>query len=295
MILFSGCTTHNQYSDPQLWYNGRNSSGDKAYDIFYLLPSCVWDRTDANGDTLHYADPLLSSDREAMLPSFELAEQIFGKDANFYSPYYSQITLESWKTDSLVSSRFPRSMEDIQSAFEYYFKNINNGRPFVLAGFSQGAKCVVELLKTMSDKEYGKLIAAYVVGYRVNASDTMNYRQIKPAKNETDNGVTICYNSVNTPEAISPLLSPSALCINPVNWTTSTMEGALNDSVTVKIDSIYNVLIVDGFDENQYFLPVLEYMFKKGNYHLQELYFYRDYLSGNVLKRYDSYMLKNNR
>lgn len=296
-LFWTGCKEQDQdinlkYSDPQLWYRNVNKAGNKSFDVFYLLPTCVWDRVDTNGDTLHYADPELFSDREAMHPSFELAEQIFGHDANFYSPYYRQLALQSWRSDSLVNARFPHAFDDVKQAFDYYMKSVNNGRPFVLAGFSQGGKCVVELLKTLSNEQCRQLVAAYVIGYKVTALDTLNYKQIKPATSEKDLGVTICYNSVASTDAICPVLYPSVFCINPINWSTSTTQATLNDSVTIHINKQYNVLVLDGFNPDNYYLKSLDFLFKKGNYHLQELNFYHQNLSENVKTRFQTFSPK---
>ena len=59
--------------------------------------------------------------------------------------------------------------------------------------------------------------------------------------------------------------------------------------MTVRIDTKHHVLLVDGFDEKQYYLPSLGAMFKEGNYHLQELTFYQDCLNRNVKQRVRSY------
>lgn len=289
LLLLASCKEKNQYSNPCLWYNNANTTGEREFDVFYLIPTEVFDRIDTNGDTLHHANPLYEKDRELMRPSFELAQQIFGGDANFYSPYYSQITLESWRSDSLVESRFARSFADVRQAFDYYMEKVSNGRPFVLAGFSQGGKCVVELLKTLSPEQYRRMIAAYVIGYKVTVSDTLNYKQIKPAKGEADTGVTICYNSMSHPEAACAALSPSAICINPLNWETNSNKAWLNDTVTVRVDNRYNVLLVEGFHSDSYYRPWLDYLFKRGNYHIQELPFYSKNLSENVKLRFEAY------
>ena len=73
------------------------------------------------------------------------------------------------------------------------------------------------------------------------------------------------------------------------NWKTDGSPAYLNDSVTVCIDTKHHVLLVDGFDEKQYYLPSLGAMFKEGNYHLQELTFYQDCLNRNVKQRVRSY------
>lgn len=296
LLSLVGCKENtkwqNKYADSRLWYNDANEVGDREFDVFYLIPTTVLDRVDAGGDTLHHADPLNESDRALMDPSFVLAQEIFGSEANFYSPYYSQITLESWRNDSLVASRFPHAFDDVKQAFQYYMTYINNGRPFVLAGFSQGGKCVVELLKTLTADQNRQMVAAYVVGYRVTASDTLNYKQIKPALGETDTGVTISYNSMSDPAAACAALSPSAICINPINWKTTSQKAQLNDTVTVSVNNQHNVLIVEGFSPDSYYRPALDYLFKRGNYHLMELSFYRKNLSENVKRRFQAYRKK---
>lgn len=296
-FFWMGCSEqdqniNSQYSNPLLWYRNVNKPGTNNFDVFYLLPTCIWDRVDTNGDTLRYADPLFVNDREAMRPSFELAEQIFGSNVNFYSPYYRQLALQSWCSDSLINIRFPHSFDDVILAFDYYIKNINKGRPFILAGFSQGGKCVVEILKKLNNTQYQQLVAAYVIGYRVTASDTLNYKQIKPATSEKDLGVTICYNSVASTDAICPILNPNAICINPVNWSTTAMPTTLNDTVSIDINKQYNVLIVDGLCQDTYYTESLNFLFKKGNYHLQELELYHKHISENMKVRLQTFSSK---
>ena len=70
-----------------------------------------------------------------------------------------------------------------------------------------------------------------------------------------------------------------------MNWTTSATPAELNDSVTVTVDTDHHLLIVDGLDPEQYWLPSLAPMFSKGNYHLQELTLYQDHLRRNTALR----------
>lgn len=56
--------------------------------------------------------------------------------------------MESWMNgERITSQRYPIALQDIEHAFDYYLKHYNQGRPFILAGHSQGAKSVIELLK----------------------------------------------------------------------------------------------------------------------------------------------------
>lgn len=283
--------TEPDYAQESAWYKEANAvDGGLQADVFYVAPTCVWDWQDAQGRVMHFEDVYNEDQRRALRPSLELAADIFADSYNFYAPYYRQITLESWmEGEDTVEKRFPYAMADVKRAFDYYLEHENGGRPFILAGFSQGAKAVVELLKDMPSGVYEQLVAAYVIGYNVSEREAEYFKTIEAARDSVDTGVTVCYNSVDSVDAICPVLSDSYLCINPVNWKTDGSPAYLNDSVTVRIDTKHHVLLVDGFDEKQYYLPSLGAMFKEGNYHLQELTFYQDCLNRNVKQRVRSY------
>lgn len=299
-VLLTGCSEKTavpfmpaapDYNNAQMWYT---SKSDADADVFYILPTCVWDWTDSTGNLSHYADVYNPEHIAALLPSNELACDIFGAYANFYSPYYRQITLESWiEGEEAVASRFPYAMDDVDKAFRHYMEKENNGRPFFIAGFSQGAKCVVELVKSLSEEEASRLIAAYVIGYRVTESDMAACPYLKPAQAADDTGVTICYNSVESPESICPVLSPSEFCINPLNWKTDATPAITQDTVTVAVNPEFKVLTVSGLDRDRYYLPILGQLFPKGNFHLQELELYKDALRENVKTRLESYRANN--
>ena len=117
------------------------------------------------------------------------------------------------------------------------------------------------------------------------------YPQLHPATDSTGTGTIISYNSAASPEAACAVLSPSDICINPVNWTTEAVPAALNDSVTVTVDTLSHLLIVDGLDPEAYFMPELSPMFPLGNYHLQELTLYQEHLRRNTALRVRNFTL----
>ncbi|MFI3296914.1 MAG: DUF3089 domain-containing protein [bacterium] len=271
------------YSQSELWYTAENGEN---VDVFYILPTCIWDWTDSTGEINHYADVYDSEQREAMKYSFDLANEIFAENSNFYAPYYRQISLESWiEGESAVTERFPLAMEDIAAAFDYFIDNLNEDKPFIIAGYSQGGKGVVELLKEMDSEVYSRMVAAYVIGYRITTEELNTYDNIKAATGSGDIGVAVCYNSVASAENICPVLSPNSVCINPINWVTDSTPAMLNDSTSVHIDTENSVLIVEGLNSSLYFEPVLADLFEEGNYHLYELSFYQAWLNENVAER----------
>ena len=246
------------WSDAAAWYISVPEV--PAADIFYILPTCVWDWTTEDGQSCRYSDYTRTDHIEAFLPSVELAEDIFAQG-------------------------LPLSMEDISAAFDYYLDNYNEGRPFVLAGFSQGGKAVVELVKHAPAEVLERMVAAYAIGYRISDEEVEQYPQLRPATDSTGTGTIISYNSAASPEAACAVLSPSDVCINPVNWTTDAVPAALNDSVTVTVDTVNHLLIVDGLDPEHYYAPSLASTFPLGNYHLQELTLYQEHLRRNTALR----------
>ena len=65
---------------------------------------------------------------------------------NYYSPYYRQASMQSWATEEMAMQRIPLAMKDCVDSWNYYIRHFNQGRPFILAGFSQGAYAMMEIL-----------------------------------------------------------------------------------------------------------------------------------------------------
>lgn len=279
------------YETDTLWYISEKNA---PYDVFYIIPTCLWSWDNGNQKDIRFADVYRPGHRQRFIPNMQLADSIFACEANFYAPFYRQLTMENWiEGDSSIERNFPIAYADIEKAFAYYLKNMNPNRPFVLAGFSQGAKMVVELLKEMDSATYKRLIAAYAAGYRVTESESNQYpTRLKAAQDSTDLGVLICYNSASGPDRIPEILNHTVFCINPLNWsigqdTATIISGT--DSIKVSNDTLHHYLHVQGIDENFCYIPELAGIFPPGNFHLLELTLYRNALTQNVKTRAGRY------
>ena len=176
-------------------------------------------------------------------------------------------------------------MQDVDRAFNYYMQHFNNGKKFVLAGYSQGAKAVVELVKRLDRQAVSKMKAAYVIGYRITDEDLKN-ANVKIAEGETDKGVIISYNSVKTAaDAWDAVSRGTRACINPVNWKTDATPAQLSSSITVTADTTNKLLLVNGYDGGGMEIPTLKGVITSGNYHLSELTLYKECLKKNVRTR----------
>lgn len=276
------------YSDNRCWFENKQDATGKDVDLFYVVPTCIWDYTDSLGQTRHHMDIFNTEQRALTDPSIQLAKSVLADSCNFFSPYYRQISMDSWLTldTALIEERFKLAYQDVADAFHYYMEHDNQGKPFILAGHSQGAKAVIELLKReMTPDISRKLIATYAIGYTVTPEELAGYSTLRPAQDSIDTGVLIGFNSVTRPDAVSPLFRDNVVCINPVNWRTDATPATSYQGFTVAQDTTIHTLIVTGIDEEQYFIPSVAALLPKGNLHVQEFNLYNEDLRKNVLQR----------
>lgn len=299
------------YSDSDLWWASGNGN-DSEIDVFYVLPTCVGAWSDDSGAMHFNADARSAKHRKAWSLSCDLAKEIFGNGTNLYLPYYRQTTFGSPATPAAADSIRAIARGDVLAAFDYYMKHHNGGRRFILAGFSQGACLLVDIVKSLDKETLHRMVAAYAVGGNVTKAD-LKHPNVKAARGATDTGVIVCFNSwtkMNGEKPHNVLFPDNVLCINPISWSNSTRPAVLlpadaqpkshdphfpygtavvpatdHGAVTVAVDKGNHMLMVDGIDPAVYALPSMSNYFPLGSLHLQELFFYADALKTNVAVR----------
>ena len=220
-------------------------------------------------------------------------DQLLSGSLNYYSPYYRQCTLQTFTSDSLVAVRMPIAMADWRKAFAHYLTHLNQGRPFILAGFSQGGMAVVDLLKQMDTATLNRMVAAYVIGWKVTDNDLAKTSNFRPAHDSADLGVTVCYNSVRDNGCTIPMISEgNTMTVNPVNWRTDATPATLvspisADTLTVTLDTTTLLLQVQGYSGTDYIIPLIG---RKGNYHSLEISLYAPSLCRNMALRAERFL-----
>ena len=270
------------YADTTQWFVADRGAG---VDVFYIT-STETDDYPMGGAVWYFSDTYNDSLRALLQGEMTGVDQLLAGDLNFYSPYYRQCSMETFTADSLVAERMPLAMGDVKRAFDYYIEHLNGGRPFIVAGFSQGAIGVVELLKHMDDEAYSRMVAAYVIGWKVTDDDLAATTHILAARDSADLGVTVCYNSVRTPQCAIPMLSEgNRMAINPLNWRTDGEPATTvfrGDTLTVTLDTASLLLCVDGYTRNDYMLPLVGV---DGNYHCLDITLYAEAIRRNIALR----------
>ena len=278
------------YDDSLQWYiHDQNGVAD----VFYVISTETGDHLEGE-DTCYFANTLNPMQRKQMLKEMHAVDSFYTGELNYFSPYYRQISIQSWADMNTAMTRIPLAISDVKRSWLYYLEHLNQGRPFILAGFSQGAHALMEIMKDRPDRVAERMVAAYVIGYKVTQENLDSCSLIKPAKGATDTGVTICYNSADSPEAEIGIVSGGNLfCINPVNWRTDSVSSQFvmrtrrgSDTMTVHVDSASRLLIVDGFRDKRP-MPVIGV---PGNYHHMELKLYYPYIRQNMADRVAAFL-----
>lgn len=243
--------------------------------------------------------------------AINMEKGIYDANCRFFAPYYRQVGLNVYELEIPEREQYLSiAYTNIKEAFEYYIEHYNNGRPIVLAGFSQGADLCVRLLKDcFADEDINELlVACYAIGWSVTEEELKEYEHLKFAQGEIDVGVIVSFNS-EAEYVTDSLMIPGGtktLAINPLNWRTDGTLGerALNKgacftdysgSVVIEIPELTGAYIdetrgalkiVDVTAEE--YPPVLS-IFDSGVYHLYDYQFFYRNLQENVLVRISEY------
>lgn len=306
MPLHTASPVEVDYGTSENWAFLPVGQTDKPVDVFYVYPTIFGGNGPENMD-IKDEDLRHKSDVQILINS-----GVFTDIANLFSPYYRQASIDVlWLSQPEADALLATGYQDIIDAFEYYMAHYNQGRPFILAGFSQGSMALLNLMeKKFNNPAWQKqLVAAYLIGYSVTPQDLQKYPWLKMAKGETDSGVIISYNTQLPHSGQSYVLKEGALSINPVNWKTdgtvapaSVHKGAvIFDIVTgekqaeisrlsdVYLEAETGALVVQ-VDPAIY--NASQAVFPPGVMHMYDYMFFYNNLKENVEKRTASFLKK---
>ena len=301
----TGSTAEVDYSEEENWAYLGGDEETKA-DVFFICPTVYMGEEDS------YNMPLDDEDiKYSFTGAINMEKGIYDDECSFYAPYYRQAALSVYELSEEEGSQyFDIAYDDLSDAFSYYLEEYNDGRPIILAGFSQGADMCIRLMKEYFDDEALKdqLVACYAIGWRLTEDEVNEYPQLIPASGEEDTGVIVAFNS--EAEAITDsLMIPEGVktyAINPLNWMTdgtpadkSLNKGAcftdysgeivteIPELTGAYIDDIRGALkVTDVTPEED---PAGLNIFVDGIYHLYDYQFFYRNLEENVAARLNAY------
>ena len=208
------------YSESKYWL-ALPETLDNEVDLIFLYPSSCNDPE---------ADIICEIDNPSMIEgakrNFAHEATAFEGVANIFAPYWRQVNglkLPMMSFEEVDAAEWAEPRTDVYAALDYYFENLNDGRPYFLAGHSQGSRlCYMVLSEYMKEHPdyYENMIAAYCIGDSLTKKYLEETPHVKAAQSADDLGVVVSWNTEGPANKgkDSLVISPGAISINPLNW-----------------------------------------------------------------------------
>lgn len=201
----------------------KDGQSGSAVDIFFLHPTTY---TGASRDQRHWNaavdDPKTNKKTDNGTILFQAS--IFNGAGRVFAPRYRQAHLSVFfgKSDKVSAQKaLDLAYTDTRAAFEYYLEHWNQGRPFIIASHSQGARHALFLLRELVEGKalQQQLVAAYLVGWPVKEDF---FKQIEPCRTAEQTGCYCSWRTWNRKFALKKnFRRDSVVCTNPLSWTTA--------------------------------------------------------------------------
>jgi hypothetical protein len=196
--------------------------GRAPVDVFFIHPTGYLQGAS-------WTSPMIVESGTEENTSWMMANQAsaFNGCCNIYAPRYREASIFSYlgtreeERDAVHAFAY----QDVEQAFEYFLREYNDGRPFIVASHSQGTHHARRLLKNRIDNTplAEKLVAAYIIGsvmIPISKEYLSSLTDIGACTTATDLGCVVHWDTYGDggDTAIRP--EPPSLCTNPISWTT---------------------------------------------------------------------------
>ncbi len=274
------------------------------FDVFYVYPTVLFNDSDWLMDT---TKPEM---RALAMVTINTQAAVFKDNANIYAPMYRQMNLASLSLSDADGAPLQKIVhEDVWRALKHYLKYENKGRPFFLAGHSQGSMIITDLLLdhwgTIGSEDL--LVAAYLLGWSMTSDDLATKDSLQMCKDRLQTQCIISYNSMaKGRQSVAPTLKKNALAVNPLSWTMDDdFVPAEKNIGSVFFDNKSNPTIYSHFTSAQIvngglivqpkdvvLVTVQGGRFPKGIYHSFDYSLFFENIRANIIERMDSFTKK---
>lgn len=293
------------YSKPQNW-RAMAQEATKPVDVFFLYPTVVGMRTPTE---------ICDINDSAMVAGIDWVMRgevsVFAESCNVYVPYYRQISLPMPGMDHAAINKY-MSQFDATDALDYFLTHLNQGRPFILAGHSQGSALIINLLANYMKNHpeaMSRMVAAYPIGTSIT-KEWLKQTGLKFAEGPTDTGVIVSWDTEGpgNKNAFSIEVSPGEVSINPINWRrdetyapASSNLGSINFNTgkmaipgiaDARLDTDRGVVVVTTADSTYALPSYAAPLFGPECYHLYDYGFFYNNIKQNIADRIAAWMKK---
>jgi len=301
------------YSKEENWVDIQKD-GTKQVDVFFIYPTVA--NETANKDGFASIDEM--KDMAAVIRMAQTS--VYEDSCNVYMPYYRQLAMTVADSCNKDNAKFlklqyeGKAYSDIEAALDYYFENYNKGKPFILAGHSQGSAMIINVLThyMQEHKDYlSRMVAAYAIGFAPSEDIFNDSTGLKFATGEDDYNVVISFNTEGPGASGKSILLPEKpMVINPLNWKTDDTYASveMNKGTILVAPTMDSITPQPGRDDAQINLSrktvvcttrtsedhtLAPDAFATESFHEKEYSFYYANLKENVKTRIDAYLADN--
>ncbi|WP_462324905.1 DUF3089 domain-containing protein [Desulfoplanes sp.] len=215
--------TRPDYSQSANWLALPDVPDQYSVDVFWVYPTV---NTGDKGWLMDVTDDQMCAKAQKTLTT---QASVFSIQANLYAPLYRQMNLAGLslpeKEKNIIISH---GKDDVWRALKYYLDNSNGGKPFILAGHSQGSNILADLMT----EHWGalgvekRLVAAYLIGWSVTPEDLRTNPSLEICHLPGQTECIVTYNTVAAgKQKKAPTIIPGTYVVNPLTWTTTDKPG----------------------------------------------------------------------
>lgn len=270
---------------------------DSLVDVFFLHPTMYTNKINDGKLNADIDDAYLNAKTD--YSSILYQASVFNQHGRVYAPRFREAHISAYfpKDTPRAKQAFDLAYEDVKTAFEYYMRNLNQGRPIIIASHSQGTTHALRLLKEFFENTplQKKLVAAYVVGMPI-PKDLFNSLNLCEEPQQTG---CLCGWRTFRKGFLPPYVEAekgSTLVTNPITWRTDSIYAnkKMNaGSVLYKFNKVYRKTT-----DAQIYGGVLwvrrpkfpwSFLYNTKNYHAGDINLYYMDIKKNLGQRIESY------
>lgn len=233
------------YADPANWAAGPGGAGaagalpegaspaarDPGVDVFYVHP------TTFRSETQWSQDPR-DAKSNAWVDESVMARQasVFGACCRIWAPRYRAASYKALRDPAYRDQAYAFAYADVARAFDWFLANVSKGRPFIIAGHSQGAKHIADLLEQRIDGTplQKRMVAAYIVGINLSEGEFgLRFKHVPICDKPAQTGCALQWNAIEAGADLALVVAAfekgfvekygdvpgkQPLCINPVTF-----------------------------------------------------------------------------